>query len=377
METTTEFPQEGPAYLNNASASRMPLSAIEYMAGFVTEYNSAGPDSRRSADMVRDVARRVRRTISGILRCQPDEVALTQSVTDGINAVAGGLVTAAGANMVMRDVTFEHHANVLPWLDMGIRCRMLKTDTNGLFDMDSLREAVDDDTALVALSHAAYNTGAILPLEPVGRMLPSTARFFVDAAQTVGCLDYDFSRLGCDFAAFNGSKWLCGPMGTGLFYCRRDVASTLHPLTVGGESAILYDGDGVEFKDMPDRFEGGFRNYAGVAGLAASLDVISGVGLYNIRRQNVAHTAALREGLADIPGVILYGNEVSDRISVVSFNVEGMEPAGVVERLEQRGVIMALREIGPLKVVRASPHFYNTTNDIEKALSAVSRIRDG
>ena len=373
-----EFPPEGPVYLNNASASRMPRSARRAMAEFVAEYDRAGPDSRAAAAMVKDAARRVRRAVSGMLRCQPDEVAMTQSVTDGINAVAGGMGPPAGANLVMRDAPYEHRANVLPWLGMGLENRMLQTDPDGLFSMRDLEAAVDGDTALVALSHALYNTGAILPLEDVGRMLPDSARFFVDAAQTVGCLgDYDFSRIGCDFASFNGSKWLCGPMGTGLFYCRRGAAPELRPLTVGGESAMLYGRDDVAFKDPPDRFEGGFRNYAGAAGLAASLDVVLGVGLDGIWRRNARYAAALREGLAAIPGVTTYGHGGPDRISVVPFNVDGQDPAGVVERLERRGVVMALREIGPLKVVRASPHFYNTPGEIERAVSAVAEIREG
>ena len=109
--------------------------------------------------------------------------------------------------------------------------------------------------------------------------------------------------------------------------------------------------------------------------MAASLDVVLGVGLDGIRRRNARHAAALREGLAAIPGVTVYGNGGPDRISVVPFNLDGQDPAGVVERLERRGVVMALREIGPLKVVRASPHFYNTSGDIERAVSAVAEIR--
>lgn len=374
MDIRDEFPRTGPAYLNNASVSRMPRSAVRAMAEFVDEYDRVGPDSRAAADMVEDAARRVRRMVAGMLRCQPDEVSITQSTTDGINAVAGGMDAEPGSNIVMRDAPYEHHANVLPWLATGLHVRMLKTDPDGLFAPGDLEAALDGDTALVTLSHALYNTGAVLPLEGVGRMLHDV-RFFVDAAQTVGNLgDYDYSRIRCDYMSFNGSKWLCGPMGTGLFYCSRRAAAKLRPVSVGGESAMMYDNDRVAFKDGPGRFEGGFRNHAGVAGLAAALEVVLEAGLDWIRRRNLEHTSMLREGLEDTSGVEVYGY-AKDHIGVVPFNIDGMDPAVVVERLERRGVVMALREIGPLKTVRASPHFYNTPDEVELALDAVADMR--
>lgn len=372
----SEFPETGVSYLNNASVSRMPSSAMRAMAEFAGGYDRAGPDSRAAAEMVEDAARSVRGMVSKMLRCQPDEISITQSTTDGINMVAGGMSAAPGSNIVMREAAYEHHANVLPWLGMGLENRMLPVDSDGLFGMGDLEAAVDDKTALVTLSHALYNTGAILPLEEVGRALGGTAPLFVDAAQTVGCLECDCSRIRCDYMAFNGSKWLCGPMGTGLFYCSRRAAPGLRPVMVGGESAMVYERYRIAFKDGPGRFEGGFRNYVGVAGLEAALEVVSGVGLHAIRRRAMERAAALREGLADIPGVTMYGSGGEGHTSVVPFNLEGTDPAGVVEMLEKKGVVMALREIGPLKTVRASPHFYNTTYDVERAVQAVADIRN-
>lgn len=372
----SEFPETGVSYLNNASVSRMPRSAIRAMAEFTQGYDRAGPDSRAAAEMVEDAARGVRGVVSGMLRCQPDEISITQSTTDGINMVAGGMSAAPDSNIVMREAAYEHHANVLPWLGMGLENRMVPVDSDGRFSMGDLEAAVDDKTALVTLSHALYNTGAILPMEEVGRALGGTVPLFVDAAQTVGCLECNCSRIRCDYMAFNGSKWLCGPMGTGLFYCGRRAAPGLRPVMVGGESAMVYERDRIAFKDGPGRFEGGFRNYAGVAGLEAALKVVSGVGLHAIRRRAMERAAALREGLADIPGVTVYGSGGEGHTSVVPFNLEGTDPAGVVERLEGKGVVMALREIGPLKTVRASPHFYNTAHDVERAVQAVADIRN-
>lgn len=374
-DMSAEFPDTEVSYLNNASASMMPRSAVRAAAEFLEGYNQAGPDSRAAAEMVEEVARSVRRMVSDMLRCQPDEISITQSTTDGINAVAGGLDAVPHANIVMRNAKYEHHANVLPWLGMDLKVKMLEVDSEGLFCMEDLADMVDEDTVVVTLSHALYNTGAIIPLESVRRVLGDSVRLFVDAAQAVGCIgDYDYSRIHCDYMAFNGSKWLCGPMGTGLFYCSRQAASTLRPVILGGESAMVHERDDIVFKDGPGRFEGGFRNYWGVAGLEAALKVVLDAGLYDIRCHDMKCSRMLREGLEDMAGVVVYGRSGDDHIGIVSFNVEGVDPADMVKKLERRGVVMALREIGPLKMVRASPHFYNNTHDIERALQAVSDI---
>ena len=376
-DTTGEYPDTGRIYLNNASVSRMPASSVRAMKDFLLEYNRVGPDSRVAADLVEEVARRIRKIISGMLRCQPDEIALTQSTTDGINAVAAGLTVPPNANIVIRSIAHEHHANMFPWLRLQDRLevRTLPVDEDGFFEFGDLEASLDGNTVLVAMSHALYNTGSILPLERVGRLLGSNAPFFVDAAQTVGSLgEYDFSRLNSDYMSFNGSKWLCGPMGTGLFYCSRAAAATLQPAHVGGESAILYDSTRIAFKDMPDRFETGFRNFVGLAGLLASLEYLARLGFDNIRQQNMRLCRMLREGLADIPGVNLYGPEEDKRIGIIAFNIKDHDPAYIVERLEERGVVMALREIGETKTVRASPHFYNTEQEISAAIDILKDL---
>ena len=133
---------------------------------------------------------------------------------------------------------------------------------------------------LVSLSHALYNTGAILPVEEIGKILQDKIPFFIDSAQTIGCIDdIDVSKIKCNFMSFNGSKWLCGPMGTGLFYCNRKSSELLEPTTIGGESAIIYDETSLAFKELPDKFQTGFRNYVGMVGLESSANYLLNFGM--------------------------------------------------------------------------------------------------
>ena len=374
-----DFAHGGKTYLNNASVSLMPLQSIEAMREFLVEYSSAGPDSAASEPLVAERFSGVRRAISRMINSRPEEIVLTQSVTDGVNLVAGGIATAPDSEIVIRGMSHEHHANLYPWLRLARKCRLknIPVDQNGFFGMDELAGAVTDNTRLVTLSHALYNTGSILPVRRAGAILGERQiPYFVDAAQTVGCTDaVDVEEIGCDFMSFNGSKWLCGPMGTGVFYCRRSSGGLLEPTAIGGESAVLHGENGLAYKELPDRFQTGFRNYAGLAGLESSANYLLGIGLGNIRRKITGLSNLLRDELQKIPGVVLYGPSDEElRTSIVPFSVRGHEPGYVVKKLEADGVILAVREIMEQKMVRASPHLFNSQQDMLRVAELIKRL---
>jgi len=119
IDVVHEFPDKDKIYLNNASVSLMPYSSIKAMSDFLVKYNSLGPDSLESEVFVKEKLIQTRKVISKLIRCQPDEVILTQSTTDGVNIVANGLSTSTSSNIVIRGMGHEHHANYYPWLDLG------------------------------------------------------------------------------------------------------------------------------------------------------------------------------------------------------------------------------------------------------------------
>lgn len=365
-------------YLNNASVSIMPKQSIEEMKEFLITYNSVGPDSIESEPLVTEKLRSARKIISKIVNCQPDEIILTQSTTDGVNIVSNGLSFDSDSNIIIRGLSHEHHANLYPWLRLGSKTEIknLPIDENGFFNFDDFNKMVDDKTKLVSLSHALYNTGAVLPIEQVGKILENKIPFFVDSAQTVGCLDnVNVKNLRCNFMAFNGSKWLCGPMGTGLFFCDRKSSELLEPLSIGGESAMLYEESKLAFKDLPEKFQTGFRNYVGVVGLESSAKYLYKFGIDNIYKKNKYLSDLLREELSKNSKVTLFGpTDSSERTSIVSFTVENHDPQSVVEKLEKQGIILAVREIYEKKIIRASPHFFNTESQILQVVDALKKL---
>ena len=376
-DISDDFQHSEKIYLNNASVSLMPLQSIEVMKDFLISYNSMGPDSKESELFIAEKLRNIRKTISKIISCQPDEVVLTQSTTDGINIVANGLSFNAESNIVIRGMTHEHHANFYPWIKLKskILVKNLPIDNNGFFKLANLQLSLDDNTKLVALSHALYNTGSIMPVDEIGKILHGKVPFFIDGAQTVGCLDTDVSKIKCDFMSFNGSKWLCGPMGTGLFYCNRKSSELLEPLTVGGESAIMYDDSNLAFKNLPDKFQTGFRNYVGIVGLESSANYLLNFGIKNIRKKNQYLSNILREELSKIPNIILYGpDDPNIRTSIVSFNIVGFDSQEIVDKLEKQNIVLAVREIMKKKIVRASPHFFNNESQILQVVDAIKKL---
>ncbi|KRT60978.1 MAG: class V aminotransferase [Thaumarchaeota archaeon CSP1-1] len=374
-----DFPQDGKIYLNNASVSLMPFSSIEAMKNFLVNYSIKGPDSIDSDVFLKEKLIRIRRTISNLIHCRPEEIVFTQSTTDGVNMVATGLSFDSKSNVVIRGMAHEHHANYYPWLRLSqkLSLKSLKTDLNGFFDIKELHNLVDKNTKCVALSHALYNTGAILPVEEIGEYLEkNNVPYFIDTAQTVGCFgEYDFKKTKSNFMSFNGSKWLCGPMGTGIFYCKKESSKLLEPSSIGGESAMVYDETNLVYKDIPDKFQTGFRNYVGFVGLEASINYMLQFGLNNIHSKIMKLSNQMREELSKISGITLFGPEdQSKRTSIVSFSIDGQEPQKIVELLEKKKIVIAVREIVDKKILRASPHFFNSEEEIQKVVDEIRKL---
>jgi cysteine desulfurase/selenocysteine lyase len=377
LDYSKDFSYKDRIYLNNASASRMPRSSISAMSDFLVKYNELGPDSEASDNYVRERLASLRKEISDLIKCRPEEVILTQSVTDGINFVANGLKLNPNSNIVIRGSTHEHPANHYAWIRSGqrVELRNLSVDETGYFELDSFKKIIDEKTGLVVLSHALFNTGAILPVEEIGKILSEkNIPFFVDAVQTVGSIgNVDVNKINCNFMSFNGSKWLCGPMGMGVFFCRRDSSDLIEPLQVGGESAIFHENK-IVHKEMPARFQAGFRNWSGVAGLEASMIYLKKIGMKTIRERNLRLANLLREEISKINGVTLYGPEKEEkRTSIVSFSIQDKDSKNLVSNLEKQNMILAVRDIFTKKIVRASPHFFNTESEIQAVVDAIKR----
>ena len=377
FDSISEEFQTDKTYLNNASVSVMPKTSIEAMKQFLIDYSEMGPDSPESEVFIKRLWGKTRKSIAKVVKCDPDEIIITQSVTDGINIVANGMKFGENSNIVIRGGEHEHHANYFPWLKLRkkIDVRSLPVDENGGFGNSDLKKVLDEKTKLVALSHGLYNSGLILPVKEIGNELQKeNIPYFLDTAQTVGCIgEFDFADTGCDFMSFNGSKWLCGPMGTGVFYCKRESSDLLEPSNIGGETAETNENGELTYKELPDRFQAGFRNYVGLAGMESSVTFLQNLGWNNIRNHIISLSNLFIDEIGKISESKVFCPEnESDRTSIVSFEIEKQDPEKIVSELSQKGIIIAKREIYEKPVLRISPHIYNTKDEI---LSLVEELK--
>ncbi len=363
-------------YMNNGAVAPTPLAVVKAVTDFMVKCADEGPDSQATSDYITGLLRELRARVAHLINCEPEEVVLTQSTTDGINAVANGIGWKKDDAVIIRGGKHEHPANYLPWLrlkERGVAISELAIDKDGFFDLGEL-EKFAKNGRLLALSHALYNTGAIMPLEEAGKIAAeNNVLFCIDAAQTAGSIKIDVKKIGCQFLAFPGFKWLCGPMGIGVFYCSKKAAELLMPTGIGGESAT-FSGDTIAYMDMPRRLQAGFRNYPGAAGLEAALRYILRIGIDNIRAANIKVAEALREELGRIKGIELHGPADADRrTSIVTFTTP-KDPSYIVRKLEESGVVLAERDAGTAgKVIRAAPHFFNT---VDEAATVAARVME-
>jgi cysteine desulfurase/selenocysteine lyase len=379
FEVVSKEFQTDKIYLNNASVSVMPKISIEAMKQFLIDYSEMGPDSPESEIFIKGLWEKTRKAVSNVVKCHPDEIIITQSVTDGINNVANGMKFENDSNIVIRGGEHEHHANYFPWLKLGKRIdvRSLPVNDNGGFEYSDLKKILDEKTKLVALSHGLYNSGLILPVKEIGKELQKeNVPYFLDTAQTVGCIgEFDFADTGCDFMSFNGSKWLCGPMGTGVFYCKRESSDLLEPSNIGGETAETNENGELTYKELPDRFQAGFRNYVGLAGMESSITFLQNLGWDNIRNHIINLSNLFINEIGKIPESKVFGPEnEAERTSIVSFEIEKHDPEIIVSELSQKGIIIAKREIYDKPVLRISPHVYNTKDEILELVEELKKL---
>jgi cysteine desulfurase family protein len=281
----------------------------------------------------------------------------------------------------------EHNSVMRPLRrleESGVSLTVVPAGRDGVVSAKAVIGAIRAETRLVAVVHASNVTGAI---QPVGEIARAARRrgvvTLVDAAQTAGALPFALADTGADVLAASGHKGLLGPQGTGFLFVREGVS--LVPLVEGGTGSRSEEDRQPDF--YPDALESGTQNSIGLAGLAASLSWLLRVGVDSVRKKETAMLAELFEGLEKIPGVVRYGpGDPAKCVSVVSFRVEGMDPADTARRLEKGSGILVRpglhcspnghRTLGtfPEGTVRVSPGPFTGRKEIVAFLRALKAV---
>lgn len=320
-------------------------------------------------------AERVRQSTAELIHANPSEVTFTRNTSEGINLVAGGIQWVTGDNVV--SVEMEFPANVLPWMNLESRGVTLRrvADEDGRVPFDRLVRSVDNRTRLVAISAVQWSNGCRTDLNRLGEFCKEKGiLLFVDAIQALGVHPIDVRAMNIDFLAAGGHKWLLAPEGIGVFYCQRDLIGHLHPAQVGYMG--LRDGYDVEitslkpelFFDDARRFDTGSYNLAGVCALGASISLLLDVGIDQIQMRVKHLTDLLVDGVRAKGWTVHSPRTASEWSGIVSFSSERHDTDEIRRHLRKEFKIVVATRCNRL---RASPHFYNSTDEIRQLVDAL------
>ncbi|MCA9178377.1 MAG: aminotransferase class V-fold PLP-dependent enzyme [Planctomycetales bacterium] len=316
-----------------------------------------------------------RQTAAAMLNAAPDEVAWIANTTQGINFVAGGLDWSSGQNIVT--LSNEFPSNLLPWLqlgDLGVETRLVDPDARGAWTVESILDACDQRTRLIAISWVGFASGYRGPIQALTDEAHRRGILvFLDAIQGLGVFPLNVRDTAVDFLAADGHKWMLGPEGAGLFYVSREALNCLRPMNVGWNSVVTrynFDQPRLELRPCAARYEGGTQNVPGVTAFAASLELLTACGhgprtsvVGEAVLENVAQLAEqLRRRQAD---VCQSSEETAS--GILSFTMPHRDSQAVRDHCVKRNVAISFRG-GRL---RASPHAYCNQDDIDRLLDAI------
>lgn len=316
----------------------------------------------------------------------PLRIVFTRNATESLNIVIHGLLNP-GDHVITSSM--EHNSVMRPLSAArarGVSVQVVRCSRTGELDPDDIRKAVTKDTRLVIHTHASNVSGTIMPVTEVGAIARERGiTFCVDASQSAGCLPIDVTGMNIDLLAFTGHKSLYGPQGTGGLFIRDGLEGRLRPLMMGGTGSASEHEEQPLF--MPDKYESGTPNTAGIAGLLEGIRFVSSQRTDLIREQEMDLLVELTKGLAEIPGVRIQGPaDLSRKIAVVSCTVDGMDASEVAFRLDDEYGIMsrpglhcapsAHKTLGtfPGGTVRLSPGIFSTMEQVRTTIGAISSI---
>lgn len=366
----------------------MDIQAIRAEFPITKHYNfldhaAVAPIPNRAAAAIRDYAERaanfvhiqdspyrhaeyVRGQSAKLLNADPDEVTFVKNTSEGLAFVANGLHFSTGDNIITSAVEFP--ANIYPWMNLqshGVRLKMIPED-HGRVPTERICEAIDGRTRVVAVSAVQFASGFRADLAELGRVCQEKGVLLcVDAIQALGCTPLDVRAMNIDFLSADAHKWLLGPEGCGIFFCRRELLRHLRPSTVGWlcmKHAEDFGHYQFEFRDDARRFDAGAYNLAGIFGLGGSLELLLEVGLENVWKRVKELTDRLVTGIREKGYRIISSRQPGESSGIVAFASDRHDPEHVRQHLKaEHRIIVAVRQ----NRLRASPHFYNTIEEMD------------
>lgn len=366
-------------------AGRCPISRAARAAldAHLDERMMNGADKRRFFELIE----RTRSRFAQLIHAEPDEIAFTKNISEGLNMIATAFHWRRGDNVILCP-ELEHPNNIYPWLNMqryGLEVRSVAA-RDGHIPVDEIAAKMDGGTRVVTVSTVTFAPGFRIDVDALGRVCRQRGvLLLVDAAQSVGVLHTDVERSNIDALAVSSQKGLLGLYGLGFLFCRREWAEKLQPAYLArfgvdlGEAHEATMG-GFDYKLAPAarRFDVGNYNYAGAAAVDASMQELLELGTERIERHAVGLAHALAQGMLDLglpvsggaPGPHLAHIVTVGKMSADHYGTGNERLSGLYDYLTENRVKLSIRR----GTLRFAFHLYNSMDDVARVLDLTKKF---
>lgn len=380
-----------PIYLDSACQSLRPRQVVEAMNEYYYDFPACGGRSvHRLATEVSIRLDQSREDLASFVGVKDAEcIIFTKSATESMNAVAKGLLLKKGDRVVTTDM--EHNSNHVPWVllakEKGIRRGYVPFSELENGDLEPLKEELEKGVKLLSVVHTNNVDGSTIPLREMTELAHDHgALVMADGCQFAPHNPMDLAELDVDFYAWSMHKML-GPSGTGILYGKRELLEKVEPLVTGGGGVSLTTYESADILPIPERFEAGLQNYAGIIGSGAAVRYLRDIGMDDIAEHEHRLNAMATNGLKDVRNLSMLGPDDPRRKSgIFSFNLKGMLPHDVAMILDEIASVLIRSGMhcvhpyftsrGLEGCARASFYLYNTEEEVRTFIDSVKYVAD-
>ena len=380
--------EKKPIYLDSACMSLKPDCVVEAMNEYYYLYPAcAGRSNHKMADKVTKKVKETRELIAKFIGAkQAREIIFTRNTTEGLNLLANSLGLKGGDVILISDK--EHNSNLVPWLvlrdKIGIEVKIIPSNDDNTFNLEKFGELVRG-VKVVSVVHTSNLDGVTNPIKEIINIAhKNNALVILDAAQSIAHQEINVKDMDVDFLVFSGHKMM-GPTGTGVLYGKAKLLENLAPFLVGGDTVLKTTYDSYEFLGIPEKFEAGLQDYAGIIGLGEAVKYLSKFNFKDIQEHELKLNTYITEELKKIPRIKIIGpNDPNLRTGIINFYIEDTdmhkfavildEMAGVAVRTGQHCVHSWFNSKKIYNSARVSLYVYNTMEEAETFITNLNKI---
>ena len=372
---TADFPVTRQcAYLNAANVAPMYRGAQKAIIAWqtdVAENGSINFDETAEANAFEGL----RAAASRLFNVRPEDIAAGSSATELLSSLAWAVAPGPDSNVVSTQVVFP--STLYPWQRVanhtGCQIRLAKGGSNYV-DPDDVIRLIDKNTAVVCISHVEYSNGQRFDLQKLSEAAHAhDALLIVDATQSAGAIPIDAACCAIDALVCGAYKWLCGPFGAAVMYLAPHLQTKFEPGLVGFRShERMWElrADRIVYPKTAKRFEFSTMAFGCAMGLACGIEYLVGIGVERIRDYNRSLADLLIQGLQERDIEITSPLRDAERTSIVTARFQGQDSSTLARKLKEAQVMVSARQ----DIIRFSPHFYNQSWDIDRALECIDGI---